>query len=385
MNQQQLDNREEFLQKVAAIAPILSATASKSERLRTLCPESVTALRDAGLFRLWSPIEAGGYDADFVTQIDVMLELARADMSACWTMMIGASVTAIMAISLPDEGFSEVFSIDARPTAAGSLRPSGKAELVDGGYRVTGNWGFGSGIHHAGWIVANCLTTKNGELLKPVEPVSPVIPIADVTVADDWHVAGLAGSGSSSYSVCDVFVPLRRSMRGPPRRGSVQNSDMLPRIPIEHASVSLGGARHALDELAQQAASKYRPTDPTSVASKQSFQLELGRLEAEWAALRSGVRDCADELWQALGNRSEKTSQIATRLRAVCALATERSLHIGGRALRQAGAGAVLANNVLQRIHRDLTVSAQHVMISDVAYQANGRAILGLDAPNPPE
>ena len=120
MNQQQLDNREEFLQKVAAIAPILSETASESERLRTLCPESVSALRDAGLFRLWSPIEAGGYDADFVTQVDVMLELARADMSACWTMMIGASVTAIMAISLPDEGFSEVFSNDARPTAAGS-------------------------------------------------------------------------------------------------------------------------------------------------------------------------------------------------------------------------------------------------------------------------
>lgn len=146
------------------------------------------------------------------------------------------------------------------------------------------------------------------------------------------------------------------------------------RLPLEHASVSLGGARRALDELAGQAISKHRLLDPQSVASKQAFQLELGSLNAQWETLVAGVRCCAEKLWKATDDVSIETA--ATQLRAVCAYATEQSLQIGGRALRHAGAAAVLDSNVLQRIHRDLTVSAQHVMISDVAYENYGQEIL---------
>jgi alkylation response protein AidB-like acyl-CoA dehydrogenase len=371
--------REELLERVAQIAPLLADTAAESEALRTLCPRAVSALDEAGLFRLWSPIEVGGFDAHFVTQTDVMIELARADMSACWTVMIGASLAAVMATGLPEAGLAEVFAGGRFPTAAGSLKPAGRAEAVEGGYVVSGQWGFGSGIHHAGWIVANCFETQAGQVRQPPELVSAVVPVDDVAIADDWHVSGLSGSGSSSYSVDQVFVPEQRVMKGGPKRGSLQNRDMLPRIPLEHASVSLGGARRALDEVRTQAATKHRLIDPASVASKQAFQLELGRLDAEWQALRAGVQTGAAELWEALGEEAPHAPEIAVKLRAVCALATERALDIGGRALRQAGAGAVLATNVLQRVHRDLTVSAQHVMISDVAYELHGRRLLGMD------
>ena len=63
----------------------------------------------------------------------------------------------------------------------------------------------------------------------------------------------------------------------------------------------------------------------------------------------------------------EAAPRVAVKLRAICAEATEKALEMGGRILRQAGAGAILQTNVLQRIHRELTVSAQHFMISDVA------------------
>ena len=91
------------------------------------------------------------------------------------------------------------------------------------------------------------------------------------------------------------------------------------------------------------------------------------------------MRDSAAELWQALGDAAPEAGAIAKKLRAVCALAAERALDIGGRALRQAGAGAVLETNVLQRVHRDLTVSAQHVMIADVAYELHGKRLLGIE------
>jgi alkylation response protein AidB-like acyl-CoA dehydrogenase len=375
MTDEGIPSRAELLQRVAQIAPLLNDTAAESERRRTLCVEAVEALHQAGLFGLWSPTEVGGYDADLVTQVDVMIEVARADMSACWTLMIGASVCSIMAAGLPEAGLEEVFSGAKLATGAGSLRPSGTAEPVAGGYLDSGRWGFGSGIHHAGWIIANCLRTSDGEIVSPPDVVSLVIPIHEVTVEDDWHVAGLRGSGSSSYSVHEVFVPEARVVQRPPLRGRAQMSVPQLRLPLEHASVSLGGARRALDELAAQAINKHRLLDPQSVASKQAFQLELGSLEAQWETLAAGVRRCADRLWKATDDVSTATA--ATQLRAVCAYATEQSLQIGGRALRHAGAAAVLDSNVLQRIHRDLTVSAQHVMISDEAYENYGQEILG--------
>ena len=47
-----------------------------------------------------------------------MIELARADMSGCWTMMIGASVTALLACGLSDEGLKDVFTGSRLPAGA---------------------------------------------------------------------------------------------------------------------------------------------------------------------------------------------------------------------------------------------------------------------------
>ena len=367
-------SRDDLLAKVARIAPILDRTAAESERRRTLCDEALNAFHATGLFGLWGPTEVGGYDVDLVTQVDVLVEVARADMSACWTLMIGNTVTAVMASGLPDEGLADVFRGERLPIAAGSLRPAGRAEAVAGGYRVSGEWGFGSGIHHASWIVANCLLAEDGEPKEPVEGISLAIPIAEVDVADDWHAAGLSGTGSSSYSVTDVFVPQRRAIRAR-KRGSFQSANPGPRLPIEHASVSLGGARRMLDEVARLAESKHRLMDPASVASKESFQLDLGALEARWATSVAGVRQCAADLWQAMQS-AHPLGHSATKLRAVCAQAVEESLAIGGRAFRHAGASAVHESDMLQRVYRDLAVAAQHVMVSDAAYVEFGQVLL---------
>ena len=361
----------DILVRVARIAPILDRTAADSERLRTLCPEAVDACHDAGLFGLWVPKEVGGFDADLVTQVDALVALARADMSACWTMMIGNTVTGEMAACLPDEGLAEVFAGDRLPVAAGSLKPSGRAERVADGYRVSGKWDFGSGIRHAEWIVANCV------LGAPETPrgISLVIPIAEVEVADDWHVAGLCGTGSCSYTVVDVLVPARRAM-GKQCRGTFFNANAGPRLPIEHASVSLGGARRALDETVRLSATKRRLMDPATVASKQSFQVEIGKLEAQWATLFAGVRAAADGLSRAAEGGSADVGPAAAKLKAISAHTAEQCLVIGGRALRHAGAGAVHEAEVLQRVYRDLVVAAQHVMVADSAFEEYGITVL---------
>ncbi len=363
--------RLDLIARVASISDLLRETAAESEALRTLCPKAVDALREQGLFGIWVAEEAGGFDADVVTQIDVLVALARADMSACWTVMIGNSVISIMASGLPDDGFAEVFEGDGLPVAASSLRPTGSARRVEGGYLASGAWGFGSGIKHASFAIANCwLEGAEGE-----QAVGMVVPIDEVEVKDDWYVAGLCGSGSNSYAVSNVFVPDARVL-GAKRRGRADRVEVRLRIPIEHAAVSLGGARRALDEIATQARTKTRLLDPNAVATQQHFQNELGRLESEWIALHAGVRESAARLEAAWESDPSAVDVEAAELRAICAYAVERSLAIGGRALRYAGAAAVIQSNVIQRIYRDLTVSAQHVMVSDVAYETFGKILV---------
>ena len=360
------------LDRIAEIAPILDRTATESERLRTLCQEATEAMHAAGLFGMWVPREAGGFDIDLVTQVDAIVELARADMSACWTLMIGNTVTASMAAGLPDEGFAEVFAGGRLPVAAGSLKPSGRAERVPGGYRASGQWGFGSGILHAEWIVANCLIEDQGQ----TRGISLAVPIAEVDVHDDWHVAGLRGTGSCTYAVTDVFVPERRTLCRAQQRGSFFNANAGLRIPIEHAAVSLGGARRALDETIRLSATKRRLWDSGTVADKQTFRVELGRLEAQWTTLHAGVRASAVDLEDAV-ERDGDVRGVAEKLKAMAALTAEHCLAIGGRALRYAGAAAIQDDGVLQRVHRDLVAAAQHVMVADSAYEAYGDSLLG--------
>ena len=237
---------------------------------------------------------------------------------------------------------------------------------------MTGQWGFGSGILHSEWIVANCLIEDRDE----TRGISLVVPIAEVEVHDDWHVAGLRGTGSCSYAVTDVLVPARRALCATQQRGTFFNANAGLRIPIEHAAVSLGGARRALDETTRLSTTKRRLWDPATVAASQAFRVEIGRLEAQWAALLAGVKAAAGDLEHAVAREGDVRA-VAAKLRAVAALAAEQCLAIGGRAFRHAGAGAIQDAEVLPRVHRDLAAAAQHVMVADSAYEVYGDSVLG--------
>lgn len=372
-------DRAALLARVAALAPTIEEKSAASEAAGTMVPEMVEAIREAGLFRLWSAREVGGYDVSLRDQLEVLMAVARADMSACWTLMIGASGSAILAARLPDEGIARLFDRGDWPTAASSLTPGGRARRCEGGYRVSGRWGFGSGIRHARGVMCNSVV-EDAAADGP-EQVAAFVPVDEVTILDDWQVSGLRATGSNSYAVDDVFVPDHFIAVSRPltiRRGGAYAKVQHLRLPIEHGAVALGGARRALDEIARQAVSKRRLTEARTVADTQGFQVELGRLEAQYAALLSGVRAAAAAFDAAVDGPEPALLAAAAAMRAVCAHATEGCQAIVARSLRQAGAGAIMPGNPLERIQRDMTVAAQHYMMADSAYEALGQKRLEL-------
>ena len=380
-------DRAELLARVAALTPLIEENATRSEDLGTLAPEVVEALREAGLFRLWSAREVGGYDVNLVDQLDILVAVARADMSTCWSLMIGASGSSVMAARLPDEGVARLFGDGSWPTAAASLKPGGRARRTNGGFRVSGRWGFGSGIKHARGVMANCLVANadadgddDGDGGGPRQ-ISAFVPIEDVEILDDWHVGGLRGTGSNSYVVEDVFVPdcfIAVMQPLTMYRGGARARALPLRLPIEHGAVALGGARRALDEVTRQAAGKRRLVETRTVADTQLFQVELGRMEAQYTTLLAGTRAAAAAFDAALTGTELELADAAAAMRAVCTHVTEACRSMVTRCLRQAGAGAIMPGNPLERLQRDMTVAAQHYMISDSAYETLGRLRLGI-------
>lgn len=201
----EVPTREQLVAKVSDIAPVLRKHAAWSEENRRVHDESIEALADAGVFKMRTPIRYGGYESDTRTLLEVATEIGKADGSTSWT----ASVYWIptwMAAQFPDEVQDEVFSTpDVR--VCGTLSPSAMAAPAVGGVVVNGKWSFMTGALHSHW--QEIIAVLVGQDREPM-PIIALVPISDLQIVDDWHTAGLKGTGSVTTVADELFVPKER-------------------------------------------------------------------------------------------------------------------------------------------------------------------------------
>jgi alkylation response protein AidB-like acyl-CoA dehydrogenase len=296
--------RKVLLDGVERIGETLRASGPKSEEIGTLAPEAVKALREAGMFRLKLPHELGGAEADPVTEMLVLENLAYHDLTSGWCTMVGATGIASLGMFLPPSGLAKVFKDGVIPTASISFFPAGRAVRDGDGYRVSGRWRFNSGIRHAEWVLGGTIVegteAENGGM--PLVIFS-AFPAKDVTLYDNWGgVVGLRGTGSVDCSVENYQLPKDQSfvwdlLAPKPARGGP--SYLLPPfayVAKEHGSVAIGGARRALDELVKIATT----TRGTFRASKLDERQVVHRQIAEADLKLRAARALMHERYQAL-------------------------------------------------------------------------------------
>ena len=233
--------------------------------------------------------------------IETWIEMAWQDGSFGWVGIANLPSSFAAAAYLPDEGFAEVFTAnDNRVTMGGQFFPNGQGHAVDGGYRLSGSWSFGSGTGHSEYVAAGFFPMDDGEMRWISEGVPDmrvaVVPRDEVTFTDGWYVQGLKGTGSYDYSVADVFVPAHRTFAlfsREPLRGTSPATRMglMPVTAAGHASWALGVAKSMLDDVAELAATKFRMSDMASLASRPTFQKGLAHHVAAWRAARLLVLD----------------------------------------------------------------------------------------------
>ena len=194
-----------LLQRAADLVPVLRENALWSERNGRLADETVQAMTEAGIFRMRVPARYGGYECDAATLVDVGIQLGRGDGSAAFNVAAWWIMTGNVA-HFPDKVQDEVFA-DPDVRICGTLAATGRATPKDGGIVVSGSWNFNSGAAHSRWKMLSAMlpTADGGE-----EPVLAIVPIGELTLVEDWEVAGLRGTGSITTIAEDVFIPAER-------------------------------------------------------------------------------------------------------------------------------------------------------------------------------
>jgi alkylation response protein AidB-like acyl-CoA dehydrogenase len=378
-------SRQRLLDDANGIAGFLATQRTADEANGTLTAESVAALQDAGMFRLKLPAELGGEEADPVTQMRVLEALSHANPAAGWCAMVGATAVGLAGAFLPDEAVAVVFAGGRVPRGATVAMPAGKAVPVDGGYRLTGRWPFGSGVRHAEWINAGAMVAV------PEGPVrrAMVFPASSAILHDNWQVAGLRGTGSCDFSVDDLFVPEAFTwdpLNDEPRRGGPVFRIRQPGfVANEHAAFAIGVARLAVDSFLTDQAAKRRgfTGSVSSLAARPAVQRMLGETAMKIAAARALADAVNDAAWCAVQDGTRLTARQQGEMRAAAVHCTDVALAAVTAVFRFSGGGAIFESSVLQQCLRDMNAAAQHLMVSDMAYENLGQMILGIPDVNP--
>lgn len=385
------ERRDELIAGIRASREKFESAGDRAEELRTLPHDAVAILRSLGLFWLKTPAELGGTPLPPVEFGDVIEELAYVDTSTAWAAMIGNGCNGLAGGWLPEEGVRRIFGEapdGVRPVVAGQLAPRGTGHPVKGGYLISGRWGFSSGIVHADWLIGAFKPERDGPTAEDgtegagtgyPRMVVFLVPKAQAEVIDNWHVAGLQGTGSLDFSLDGVFVPEEltydlgtASVRG----GDLFRLGMPAFVSNEVPPLAIGLARRALDDMTELATHTARfPGGPT-VSERAVFHKELGRAETRIRAARAVHREAMGLAWESAvaGNVPGEELQLAVTTASV--FAVETCTEVVSDLFRYGGGRVLALSNPMQRHLRNVLAARQHLALSEENYEAAGRYLL---------
>jgi alkylation response protein AidB-like acyl-CoA dehydrogenase len=196
----------DLLEQARALVPVIAERAAATNAARDVPHETIADFHRTGILRITQPRRFGGLQLRYSVFSRIVELLTEGCASSAWVYAVLGEHQWLLA-SFPRQAQVDVWGDDPRALASSSLAPRTVAERVAGGWRLNGQYPFSSGSTHARWAII-------GAFLDPQRDPDSVgyllVPFAEIEIIDDWHVLGLAGTGSRSLLLRDVFVPEHR-------------------------------------------------------------------------------------------------------------------------------------------------------------------------------
>ncbi len=377
---------QDVIARATALVPLIREHAEKSSEERRVVPEVVAALEEAGLFKLLVPRRLGGLETNLRTMMECVAEVGRGDGSTAWSVAL-LNVCTWFSTTFSDEAQTEMFSTH-EAKACGIFSPPLKSERVEGGYLVSGRWGYSSGSFAATWATLGI----------GVEGDDPralaLIPSSAWTIEPTWFVAGMKGSGSDTIVVEDHFVPDHRIQRfvdmveGDYRtshRVDEQNSNMafIPVAALILVGAQVGLARHAMERtLATLPSKNVAYTCYTNARNSPTHQIGVAEAATRFDQAEMLMRRACWDVDSAAADGVLLDRLTRARVRMDTGMIGELVKDGLDELMTANGASSFSDSNVLSRIWRDAEISGRHALVMpELGKEAYGRLLLGADEP----
>ena len=383
---------QELVARIRELVPMVEAHAAQAERERKPVDAVMQAIEDTGAYRFFVPKRYGGFEFSLKSFMEIGMLLGEGCLSTGWVVTFCMEHNWLLGL-FNEQAQDEVFGNQPYIIAPGALAPKGTATPVDGGYRISGRWEWGTGVMHADWVMVGALTA-NGDPENP-ELCMYLIPRDKVSVLDTWHVAGMVGTGSNDIEVSDVTVPahLRQNITdmrdggspGAALHGSATyRMPMMPVLGLTAAAPAVGAARRTVALFRERLSRRdvYGTQEKQSQRAMAQARLANAQIAVENAEtlLLHIARQVMD--WGESGQRCETEERAHLRLQ--IATVVRQARDVVRDVVESSGAHAHFLESPLQRSLRDLhTLSCHTVFDMDVGAELYGRLLLGL-SPNAP-
>jgi 3-hydroxy-9,10-secoandrosta-1,3,5(10)-triene-9,17-dione monooxygenase len=370
------------------IAPELAAANAEGDELRRLPDAAWKLLLEGGILRALQPQRWGGGEVHLVEFVDAILTLSRANPSVGW--VAGVIGVHPFQLALFDErAQDEMWGDDPTTMHSSSYNPTGRAERVEGGYRLSGRWSFSSGCDH-------CRGVNLGAVIPggDIADFRSFLLLADqYRIDDNWFVAGLKGTGSKDIVVDGAFVPGYRTQShldyafGSALPGRERNDGPLYRLPqsvvfnTALAASVLGAAGGFVDTWIELTGAR----SVAGVGRLADDPLTQRRLaDATWDldAAITVLRSDAHTMWDMAVAGATPSMADRARLRWNMNRGCERVAAAVGDLMRAASGRSNFLDHPLQSRFQDVQAGLGHAfLVPDAVAKAVGGALLGAQKP----
>lgn len=367
-----------LVRRARELVPVLRSRQGRCEVEGRVPQESNDELVEAGFYRILQPRRFGGYELGLPTFVRVMMEIARGCPSTGWVLALTAGHAIMLSAFFPEQAQVYAYGKDGEFRGPSSTPPSVAATPVEGGYMLSGQWDYASGIdistHFIGGIGVRRATGEDTS----VEPRMALLTRDQYRIEDNWDVFGMRGTGSRRVLTKDTFVPEERTIipprdafnaRNAPGR-SVHTNPMycagrLTSVLLgEMAAVAVGVAKGALDVYEEEVSPRPQRPIGGKMAESPHFRRHLGQAWALVQMAEATVLKVAEDYMEYSRQDALEGVAFSDERDLGLQLLEQEATRLAGEAVdlmfHSGGTTSAKSTSLLQRYFRDMSVLRTH-------------------------
>lgn len=376
-------NLNELLKGAEKVGKIAESESQEADENRTISQNVIDAIQEARLSKLFLPKKYGEPQVDLREYSKIIRTVGKYNTSAAWLTYL-YSIHNILVAYLPKEGKEEV--INQGGLIADIFAPVGKAVEDGDGYRITGKYGFVSGILYSDWV-ALAVKMKVDENEEP-ELCMLTLKTSEAEIVENWDTLGLRGTGSNQVVVDNVYVPKHRLIRlsladrtGRPPEGydkdyPLYDVPLFSTFAIGFTMVALGGAERLLQEFKNRTEKRVRTGGNSAKDSRhQGVLAELTVQYYEAEGLLDRYISILENYEMGKEDKRGEFAAIRSKITKICS-------EIAVKVLTTLGGFSMFKGDPIELFVRDLiSVCAHRSNLYEDSIEAFGKTQFGFDVP----